>query len=105
MNKVKFWLEDIRPAPEGYIHFFNAEDLFDEFLKRQFSWEPASTVVIEISLDNDLGEGLMEGYQLLDWFETMKIPVDFGIHIHTSNPVARERMRATIKRNGWKEVR
>ena len=57
-----------------------------------------------ISLDNDLGEGNMEGYKVLDWLESLLIYVPFGIHIHTSNPVAKERMRAIIRRNGWKEI-
>lgn len=57
-----------------------------------------------ISLDNDLGEGRLEGYKVLDWLEDLQEPIPFGIHIHTANPVARERMRAIIQRNGWKEV-
>ena len=57
-----------------------------------------------ISLDNDLGEREKEGYKVLDWLESLQKPVDFSIHIHSANPVARERMRAIIQRNGWKEI-
>lgn len=57
-----------------------------------------------ISLDNDLGEFQMEGYKVLDWLESLLIAVPFGIHIHSANPVARERMRVIIERNGWKEI-
>jgi hypothetical protein len=79
-----------------------------EDLKRYINWGATGLNNWEIdviSLDNDLGEGNMEGYKVLDWLESLLIPVEFGIHLHTSNPVARERMRATIQRNGWKEVR
>ena len=71
-------------------------------MKRLINWGAKIEI---ISLDNDLGEGLEEGYKVLDWLESLLIPVEFGIHIHTSNSVARERMRAIIERNGWTEVR
>lgn len=57
-----------------------------------------------ISLDNDLGDLEKEGYKVLDWLESLQKPIDFSIHIHSANPVARERMRAIIRRNGWKEI-
>ena len=57
----------------------------------------------EISCDNDLGENEVEGYKLLDWLEATCR--NYPIRIHSANPVARERMRAIIERNGWTEVR
>ena len=108
--KYKIWLDDLRQKPQDtteytWLWYKTAEELIEDLLKKYFNWHPHSMEIVEISLDNDLGEGLMEGYQVLDWLESLMIPVDFNIHIHTSNPVARERMRATIKRNGWMEVR
>lgn len=100
----KFWLDDVRPAPEGYLWFQTAESLI-EVLKIYYNSQPTIDKVVEISLDNDLGEGYIEGYQVLDWLESLFIPVEFSIHIHTSNPVARERMRAIIQRNGWREIK
>jgi hypothetical protein len=79
-----------------------------EDLKRYFNWSAAGVhnwEVDVISLDNDLGEGNMEGYKVLDWLESLLIPVEFGIHIHSANPVARDRMRSVIERNGWKEIK
>lgn len=108
--KIGIWLDDVRPKPEdgfGYkwVWYTRAEDMIED-LKRYINWGPShSWELDQISLDNDLGEGNMEGYKVLDWLESLLIPVDFGIHIHTSNPVARERMRAIIQRNGWTEVR
>ena len=56
-----------------------------------------------LSLDNDLGEGLEEGYKVLDWLEEkafgeplFTIPMD--IKVHSANPVARKRMETIIKK-------
>lgn len=107
MNKYRIWLDDIRPIPEWMrtpdcVWYDTAEDVIDTLRRfiNLFSLEE----IEYISLDNDLGEGRMEGYRVLDWLESLQIPIPFGIHIHTSNPVARERMRAIIRRNGWKEI-
>lgn len=114
MEKIKIgiWLDDIRPKPEnrpGYIwHWYTTTEDMIEDLKRYINWSATGIHNWEIdmiSLDNDLGEGRIEGYKVLDWLESLMIPINFGIHIHTSNPVAREHMRAIIQRNGWKEVR
>jgi hypothetical protein len=108
--KLRIWLDDLRPKPNDelgikWLWYTTAEAMIED-LKRYINWGPHHMIELEyISLDNDLGEGNMEGYKVLDWLESLLIPVDFGIHIHTSNPVARERMRAIIQRNGWKEIR
>lgn len=109
--KYKLWLDDTRQKPEDtpeyhWLWYKTAETMIAD-LKNYFNWGGPSInlEIVEISLDNDLGEGNMEGYKVLDWLESLLIPVEFGIHIHTSNPVARERMRAIIQRNGWTEVR
>ena len=108
--KLRIWLDDIRPKPEDgfeykWLCYTTAEAMIED-LKRYINWGPFHTIEIEyISLDNDLGEGCMEGYKVLDWLESLMIPVEFGIHIHTSNPVARERMRAIIERNDWTEIK
>ena len=107
--KYKLWLDDIRPKPDDelgvkWLWYTTAEAMIED-LKHYFNWRPIVDTIELISLDNDLGEGNMEGYKVLDWLESLLIYVPFGIHIHTSNPVARERMRAIIQRNGWTEVR
>ena len=69
-----------------------------ETLERGLNWWK----IEEVSCDNDLGADFAEGYKLLDWLEATGR--NYPIHIHTDNPVARERMRAIIQRNGWTEV-
>lgn len=107
MQKYRLWLDDMRPIPEwmdnsNCVWYISAEGLIKD-LERIYNLFSLSDIEY-ISLDNDLGEGCLEGYQVLDWLESLQIPIPFGIHIHTSNPVARERMRAIIQHNGWKEV-
>ena len=98
----------MRPIPDwmdgpNCVWYDHAEGLIDDLrhIHRNFSLSNIELV----SLDNDLGEGCMEGYQVLDWLESLHEKIPFGIHIHTANPVAIERMRAIIQRNGWTEVR
>ena len=95
----KLWLDDYRPAPEVWTWHCHVDDMIDDI-----RWLMSHGETIEIiSLDNDLGDREKEGYKVLDWLESLQKPVDFSIHIHSANPVARERMRA-IRRNGWKEI-
>ena len=119
---MKLWLDDIRPAPEGYLRAYTVEGAIYELLRYQREvdtcWEHyilgycnreqlerrlAFWSIKEVSCDNDLGENEAEGYKLLDWLEATGR--NYPIHIHTDNPVARERMRAIIERNGWTEVK
>ena len=107
MQKYRLWLDDVRSIPTwmdnpNCVWYIRAEDMIGDMkrLNKLFSLSD----IEYISLDNDLGEGRMEGYKVLDWLESLQIPIPFGIHIHTSNSVARERMRAIIQRNGWKEI-
>lgn len=119
---MRLWLDDCRPAPEGYIWVKTVDEAIYEIIRRNrefdycwqyyiFGWCARETLeerikiwgIEEISCDNDLGENNLEGYKLLDWLEATGR--NYPIHIHTANSVARERMRAIIERNGWTEVR
>ena len=119
---MKLWLDDCRPAPEGYNWVKTVSEAIYQIIyySREFDycwqmyvegfWDRerlerflATWTIEEISCDNDLGENETEGYKLLDWLEATGR--NYPIRIHSANPVARERMRATIERNGWTEVR
>lgn len=119
---MKLWLDDVRPAPEGYIWAKTVEEAIFEIERHNRDFDACWKYYIlgwcsheqleqrfeiwridEISCDNDLGKNEAEGYKLLDWLEATGR--NYPIRIHTSNPAARERMRAIIERNGWTEVR
>lgn len=98
--KYKLWLDDCRSAPSGWNWYFHVDTMIND-IQRLFV---KGAEIEMISLDNDLGEYEKEGYKVLDWLENLQVPITFGVHIHSANPVARERMRAIIERNGWKEI-
>ena len=119
---MKLWIDDVRPAPAGYTRVYFVEEAINkiiscnneiDFLMKQYilgyidrvSFEKYTKVftIEEISCDNDLGEGNAEGYKLLDWLEATGR--NYPIRIHSANPVARERMKLIIERNGWREVK
>lgn len=94
---VKLWLDDVRPAPEGWILCRWPEDVI-EVLD-----EDSDIQVTHISLDHDLGDDdYGTGYDVLVWLEKhvyfnplYVLPM---ITIHSANPVARQRMEAAITR-------
>lgn len=88
---IKLWLDDERPAPSGWVRVYRAEDTV-----RLLSRYPVEAV----SLDHDLGEGLLEGYHVMEYLESEAYAgrgVPKEIHIHTSNPPARHRMEAALE--------
>lgn len=91
-NFTKVWLDDERPEPAGWHRVYTASQAI-ELLNR--------SVVEEISLDNDLGDECMEGYDVIKHIEYLvfhnpefRVP---KIYIHTANPVARQKMHACLR--------
>ena len=86
---MRLWVDDVRPAPDGWEWCkTSAEAIL--FLKNWY--------VDIISLDHDLG-GNDTGYKVLVYIE-YQVAIEGEsapmIEIHTANPVARERMQATV---------
>jgi hypothetical protein len=131
---MKLWIDDVRPAPEGYIWCKSVNESKDEIVKNEYiikslcqrcreldaqgdydyadeiHMAAANTMISDIDLDHDAGDYVSDGgdyIKLLDWLEETK-PLfwldTIRFHIHSMNPVGAENMRAIIKRNGWKEV-
>ena len=89
---MKIWLDDIRPAPEGYIWCKGVNSA-----KKVI--ESARGVISLLDIDHDLGDYAYDGgdgIKLLDWLvETQRF---YPIHIHTMNPVGKENMIRLIRR-------
>lgn len=99
---MKLWVDDVRPAPEGYTAWVKSTDAAIEMLR---VWMDYGFEIEVVDLDHDAGEYAAFGgdyIRVLDWLE--RIMVSLPIHIHSQNPVGVENMRRIIKRNGWKEV-
>ena len=107
---MKLWVDDVRPAPEGYIwahtvniakHLINMSVLLTD--KYMFADKRYHIELIDI--DHDAGDYAKDGGDyicLLDWLE--ETGRNYPIRIHSANPVGVQNMRTIIRKNGWKEV-
>ena len=127
---MKLWIDDIRPAPEGYewcksvneakckiielekqIEFIEkkANDAFKQhhtIQARQIRKLAMRRNIEFIDIDHDAGEYASDGgdyIKLLDWFE--ETGRHYPIHIHSMNPVGVENIRRIIQKNGWVEIK
>ena len=109
---MKLWIDDVRPAPEGYDEWAHSVNKAKQFI---LEWEDFYRRIAEsrgwefsielIDTDHDAGDYAYDGgdyIKLLDWLE--ETGRNYPIRIHSMNPVGRENMRAIIRRNGWKEI-
>ena len=126
---MKLWIDDIRPAPEGYKlaksvneaiaiivaseksverHMRSANEAFHnhDYQLRNVNYNIANMVGIDlIDIDHDAGEFAQDGgdyIKLLDWLE--ETGRSYPIHIHSMNPVGVANMRRIIEKNGWTEI-
>lgn len=110
---MKLWIDDVRPAPEGYVWcesvnkakktIYEAEYNLNIAFKYGRSYEKYKIELIDI--DHDAGNYAFDGgdyIKLLDWLE--ETGRNYPIRIHSQNPVGIQNMRAIIRRNGWKEI-
>lgn len=130
INMLKLWVDDVRPAPEGYkwvksvneaIKFIkNNRACIDrlmergrraflerDYVGRNICYRNANMIDIElIDIDHDAGEYVTDGgdyIRILDWLEMNNISIP--IRIHSMNPVGVQNMRAIIQKNNWKEIK
>ncbi len=111
---MKLWIDDVRPAPEGYCwvkSVWEAQTTIKEAERlalqvvRYKQWHIENKYIIElIDIDYDAGDyGPPDYIRLLDWLE--ETGRNYPIRIHSMNPVGVANMRRIIERNGWKEIR
>lgn len=112
---MKLWIDDVRPAPEGYvwcksvnkaksiISKFENENKY--FAEREWGGRMPPIPLEIIDIDHDAGDYASEGgdyIRLLDWLE--ETGRNYPIRIHSMNPVGVANMRRIIERNGWEEI-
>ncbi len=98
---MKIWVDDLRPAPNGYEHCYSVQDAKDWIIAFEIRHKPIDV----IDIDHDAGDFASQGgdyIKLLDWLE--ETGRDYPIHIHSMNPVGIINMRRIIQRNGWREI-
>lgn len=99
---LKLWLDDVRPAPDGYIWALSVITAKNDILRYERMDNPLEI----LDVDHDAGEYAQYGgdyIKLLDWLE--ETGRDYPIRIHSANPVGIANMRRIIQRNGWEEVK
>ena len=97
---ISIFLDDRRPKPKnGFVRTYTAAETIELIQNCQEN----ATEIDVLSLDNDLGDGEVEGSTVLDWLEeqffeddTFRLPNK--IVIHSDNAAARERMEMVIAR-------
>lgn len=100
---MKLWIDDVRPAPDGYIWIKTVNSAIDLINDEYIS---LYHIIELIDIDHDAGDYAQYGgdyIKLLDWLE--ETGRNYPIRIHSMNPVGVQNMRAIIQRNGWKEIR
>lgn len=99
---MKLWLDDVRPAPEGWTWVKTAWDAIALLEKGG---------VEAVSLDHDLGDPENgTGQFVANWIEAEAYhrrlgPI--GWRVHSANPIGAERMKITLERaeTYWNERR
>lgn len=114
---MKIWIDDIRPAPEGYVWCTSVNKTIETIEKfesavenylDEWDFPPAEIWDMKIELldmDHDAGDFYYCGgdyIKILEWME--QTGRSYPIRIHSMNVVGCENMRRIIKKNGWKEV-
>lgn len=106
---MKLWVDDVRPAPDGYVWCKSVCDAIYEIEGNEmYHWVPEyvnKDPITLIDLDHDAGDYAKFGgdyIKLLDWLE--ETGRNYPIRIHSMNPVGRGNMRRIIRKNGWTEV-
>lgn len=105
---MKIWIDDVRPAPKGYVWCKSVNEA-KETIKKYSSYIDFDNNIVDcidlIDIDHDAGMYIRYGgdyINLLNWLE--ETGHNYPIRIHSMNPVGIENMRRIIQKNGWKEV-
>lgn len=97
---TKIWVDDIRPAPEGYVWLKSVNEFIDYMV------EHGIYGISVFDFDHDAGDYASDGgdyIKCLDWLE--KVGADnINVRIHSANPVGAAKMKQIIKKNQWNEV-
>lgn len=103
---MKIWVDDLRPAPEGYIWCQSTNEALRLIV-------PNISKVEVLHLDHDMGDTFggdvinlvaeleRKSHRDSNFAEAVSHII---FKLHSANPVGVANMRAVIQKNGWKEV-
>lgn len=91
MRDARLWLDDLRPAPSGWLWVKTAWEAIDALQRGG---------VAEVSLDHDLGEPAAgTGYDVAEWIEVEAYHgrvARLRWRVHSANPIGAERMTRAL---------
>jgi hypothetical protein len=106
MIDMRLWIDDVRPAPEGYkliTSVAEAKTICCQHLNTNKELN-----IEEINLDHDAGDYRSMGgdyIELLNWLEEKTHCEDWVINaifkFHSQNPVGVENMKRVCRSNNW----
>lgn len=100
---AKLWLDDERPAPDGWLHVKSAHEAIKALQDNQAA--TGEDIITDVSLDHDLGHDVVgNGYTVASFIEQGAMEGTLRpmrLTVHSANPVGRERMKAAL-RNAYK---
>lgn len=108
---IKIWVDDVRPAPAGYLWCKSVNETISEITRyiimyHESGWDEHYKIEV-IDLDHDAGDYAKDGgdyIKILDWFDRRQLSLTPPFRIHSMNPVGVQNMRRIIQKNGWKEI-
>ena len=89
---MKLWIDDIRPAPDGYIWCKSVNETIAVI-------ENNSDISL-IDIDHDAGDYYSDGGDYI-----RILGYSYPIHIHSMNSVGVQNMRSIIRHNCWTEIK
>ena len=105
---MKLWIDDVRPAPDGYI-WCKSVNAAKSYIRAVNFYESIGVPKIQcdceielIDVDHDAGDYASDGgdyIKLLDWLE--ETGRNYPIRIHSMNAVGRENMLRICQKNNW----
>lgn len=102
---MKLWIDDCRPAPEGYVWCKSVYTAITEIVHHTYTSLSDVDPIELIDIDNDAGDYTQYGGDYITILEFLEEKgLNYPIHIHSANSIGVQNMRAIIQKNGWKEV-
>lgn len=95
----RYYLDDMRPCPDGMILKRTIEEMMLEIMRHQCSQEP-----FYIDFDHDLGSEEYSGYDVAKYIIQCGAPL-VSFSIHSSNPVGANNIRQLLTHYGVREER
>ena len=96
MEQMRIWLDDLRPAPAGYVHCYSVEEA-KQFIE---ACEMQGLPIVVIDCDYDLGSYEFRGgsgLRLLEWLAARGS--FYSVEVHSTHSVGRPRMEAFVRAN------